>query len=209
MTALLTWLRGNDVVDLEVDAVASETHSSSAQVTEHPVEKGSKVSDHVQIQPMRLSLEVVITNTPSELPKSHTSGATENTQDGVLKFDGQMQRPLDTWLDLKDAFDAASVFTVNTALKTYDDMVMIGLTVPREAGGIGSAGQVNGETRVGSLKFAIEFQQIRIVASREGVVQRKPKSGPKPPKDKGSQPKKEATEQESTLWKGGNALGAY
>lgn len=210
MSSLLTWLRGSDVLEAEVDAIASETHNATAQVTEHPVEKGAKVTDHVQVLPMRLSLEVVITNTPSALPKTHASGATEDTEDGVLQFSGNMQRPLDVWLDLKDALDAAAVFTINTALRTYDDMIMISLSVPREAGGIGSATQVDGETRVGSLRFVMEFQQIRIVASKEGKVQRKPKAGAqKPAKNKGKQPKKEATDQESALHKAGSALGAY
>lgn len=49
---------------LGFDATMSETHDNVAEVTEHPVEDGSKIADHVRIQPFSFSCEVYITNTP-------------------------------------------------------------------------------------------------------------------------------------------------
>ena len=46
------------------DAVLSETHTFKGEVTKHPVEKGSSISDHVFYDPVTVSLEVQITNTP-------------------------------------------------------------------------------------------------------------------------------------------------
>jgi hypothetical protein len=49
---------------LEFDAVISEEHASSAEATEHPVEEGIAITDHVKPNPARLSLQAVVTNTP-------------------------------------------------------------------------------------------------------------------------------------------------
>ena len=49
---------------LEFDATLSEVHSASATVTEHPVEKGAAITDHVRPQLDRVQLEGLITNTP-------------------------------------------------------------------------------------------------------------------------------------------------
>lgn len=59
---------------IEFDAVIREQYSSSAQVTEHPVERGSAVTDHIRGMPARISVEAVISNTPLFVPKSHMNG---------------------------------------------------------------------------------------------------------------------------------------
>jgi hypothetical protein len=59
---------------IHVDATIRESHNTSSQVTEHPVEQGANVSDHVRPELEKLTLEVFITNTPIRLPKSHVSG---------------------------------------------------------------------------------------------------------------------------------------
>lgn len=51
---------------VEFDATMSETHDSASEVTEHPVEEGSAITDHVRRQPFTFTCEVYITNTPSE-----------------------------------------------------------------------------------------------------------------------------------------------
>jgi len=204
MSLLLSWLSGGDQLQVAFDAVPTITPAESANVTRHPVEKGADVADHIQLAPRKLSFEAVVTNTPLAQPATHTRGARGEVMgidnispDGasVLQFDGSMDRPRDVYLDLRDAYQAKSVFTVDTALERYDDMVITNLTSPREAG---SGKETQSGTRIDFLKFSIEMEQIRVAGSREGKVTRKPKKGtPKPKTNKGSQPKKEATELES------------
>ena len=204
MSLLLSWLSGSDQLQCAFDAVPTITPAETATITRHPVEKGADVADHIQLAARKLSFEAVVTNTPLSTPATHTRGAKgevlglENIgPDGasVLQFDGSMDRPRDVYLDLRDAYQAKSVFTVDTALERYDDMVITGLTSPREAG---SGRETPSGTRIDLIKFSIEMEQVRVVGSREGKVTRKPKKGnPKPKTNKGSQPKKEATELES------------
>lgn len=49
---------------MRFDVVLSETHTSSAAVTEHPVERGPNVTDHVRKQLDSITLEVFVSNTP-------------------------------------------------------------------------------------------------------------------------------------------------
>lgn len=46
------------------DQTRSEQHEATAEVTDHPVETGSNIADHVRPQPQTLTLEVFVTNTP-------------------------------------------------------------------------------------------------------------------------------------------------
>lgn len=49
---------------IEFDCTLSETHEASAQVTEHPIETGANITDHVRPMLARVSIEGLITNTP-------------------------------------------------------------------------------------------------------------------------------------------------
>lgn len=63
MSAIIFTLFGTTSA-VEFDCTLTETHSSSAKATEHPVEEGANVSDHVRPELDRVQIEGVITNTP-------------------------------------------------------------------------------------------------------------------------------------------------
>jgi hypothetical protein len=73
---------------LDVDVVNSATDERTAQLTDHAVETGSVITDHVVINPETLSLELAVSQTPidevtgmsrSEISFSTTSQALEPT----------------------------------------------------------------------------------------------------------------------------------
>lgn len=49
---------------VEFDCTGTEDHTQAAEVTEHPVEEGVDIADHVRPRLMQLSLTGTITNTP-------------------------------------------------------------------------------------------------------------------------------------------------
>lgn len=59
-----------------VDASVSETHLTSALVSDHPVESGTDISDNVRAQNDQLTIELVISNDPTLQPTSHADGVT-------------------------------------------------------------------------------------------------------------------------------------
>lgn len=63
MAAILFEVLGVKSV-VEFDVTTTEVHSSAAEVTEHPVEAGANVTDHIRPRLDKVTLECGITNTP-------------------------------------------------------------------------------------------------------------------------------------------------
>lgn len=80
-----------------IDVSISETHSLTAEVSEHPVEDGSNISDNVRAQPRTVQLEGLVTNHPTELPLSHAGGVRASDDAGfidVVTAPGQRRPPM-------------------------------------------------------------------------------------------------------------------
>ncbi len=58
-----------------IDVSVKEEHGVSAEVTEHPVETGSNVADHIRPNGRTITIHGLVTNHPIELPGSHADGA--------------------------------------------------------------------------------------------------------------------------------------
>ena len=71
-----SWINASGAAQsLLLDASPSRTHTTTAQVTEHPVEKGPPVTDYIRPMPRRLTVEGFITNTPIGAPPVHKARA--------------------------------------------------------------------------------------------------------------------------------------
>lgn len=99
----MAFMRFTDEGDVEVlvtfDATERESHIGSAVVSEHPIETGGNVTDHVRADNRLLTLDVMISNTPlgddshdarnllDEPQKiSHLDGAAGSVQPATLFF---------------------------------------------------------------------------------------------------------------------------
>lgn len=102
------------------DATMSEQHSYVADVTSHPVENGTDITDHIQIRPFELRLTGIVTNTP--------------IQPQEFDFD-QANRIQNLYADLTRLFEARSFLTVVTGLERYENMILKAIDVPREGPG--------------------------------------------------------------------------
>lgn len=60
------------------DATLRESHRIEARVTDHPVEDGVDVSDHVQTRPRFFSLTVLVSETPIQIPSFRAAGLRSN-----------------------------------------------------------------------------------------------------------------------------------
>lgn len=58
-----------------LDASLEELHISDSEVTTHPVEEGSDITDHVRPKADAIRLTGVVSNQPIETPGSHADGA--------------------------------------------------------------------------------------------------------------------------------------
>lgn len=82
---LFSWLdAAGNVNVLDVDVVMSTEDKRTAQLTDHPVEDGSVVTDHIVLRPEQLSFELLVTQTPMGGPGMAVQPLSIETQTGNL-----------------------------------------------------------------------------------------------------------------------------
>lgn len=125
-----------DIFIINLDATISENHTSSYNITRHPVESGVSISDHKRREPLRITIEGIITNTPLEL----------------LNFDpSDCERPQDTWETFQDLQASDNLLTVFTTLQSYENMQIQSVSAVRDA--------QNGN----ALRFTAQLEEVFIV----------------------------------------------
>ncbi len=156
--------------ELIVDAFIKESHTLSAEITEHPVEDGNVMADHIISKPFCLSIDGIISNTPMTL-----IGLT--VFDSAMRFfegDGNeiVTQAFDT---IENLFAKRTPLSISTSLKTYHNMVLENLTLER------------GDFYNDSLHFTCTAKQIAI-SHQERINLPKPKvNRAKPIEKKGLQ----------------------
>ncbi len=113
---------------LTLDASLEETHTSASEVTEHPVEEGTNISDHIRRLPETLVINGVVTNHPLFLLPSFT--APSPIQGDNLALSDRVKAAYDK---LKEIHDAGTIVRVVTSLRDYTNMAITGFSVLRNA----------------------------------------------------------------------------
>lgn len=176
---------------IELDAAVSEEHASESQITDHPVEEGADITDHVRRQPRRLVVNGWFSNHPI------LKLASENAQ-GIAGGDPQT-RAQDAFAELERIKDAGTLVAVRTTLKTYESMIITSLSAPRDA------------RRGSTLDVTIGLREIvtattELVEPPEPVVQsKKPRQNVGRQQTRESPPENEA-KQQSLAVQGINSL---
>ena len=157
--------------EIILDAALEETHTLQARATEHPVESGSDVADHVQSLPATLRLDGVISNTPLSV-----LGST------MFKSDDRVQA---AFKELEEIVRAGKLVDIVTSLKTYKNMVVEDFVITRTA------------SDSDALCFSCTAKQISMVSSK--LINIQPWEQPKLPrarkkKSVGKQPAVKAAE---------------
>lgn len=133
--------RGRRVVaigNIELDATLREIHERSNTVTDHPIETGSSITDHVFSEPKRLLIEGEVTDSPIIIFGGALAG-------------GLSERSLEAYEQLVALHEAREALDVVTGYEVYGQMVMTSLIVPRE--------QRTGRR----LRFTAEFRHVTTV----------------------------------------------
>lgn len=128
----------------ELDASVNETHSFESEVTDHPVEKGADVTDHVRARPIMLMIEGVVSDSPIGDIRDRRSVTTSPSNDALAHL-----------LDIRDKREP---IVVETALKVYENMVLQSLEIPRSA----STGE--------ALRFRATFKQVQLVTNLRTTI---------------------------------------
>lgn len=134
-----------------IDCAITEEHTVDNEVTEHPVEKGADITDHVRARPIVVALEGVVSDTPIGLIAGQRGDRDDN---GRL-----VNRPSDdarTWLlDIRNRREPVSI---ETSLGGYTNMLLESLSFPRSS--------KDGD----SLYFRVTFRQATFVTNDRTVI---------------------------------------
>lgn len=184
--------------ELVVDAFVKESHTLSAEITEHPLENGATIHDHIHIKPFSLSIDGVISNTPMTLV-------------GLTAFDSAMRSiegesndiVAHAFETIEELFAKRQPISIATSLKVYHKMVLESLSIERGGGFYNE-----------SLHFNCTAKQLRITHQERIQLPEPTVSRAKPKQKKGLQETKpmgpekaEAVTKDQSLSKG--VLGLF
>jgi hypothetical protein len=162
---------------MELDVSSNEEHEATATLTMNEIEDGSNINDHIVLNPEKLTIKGVVSETPLGLAALAGSaitavagavGAAQTGMGGALATaaigsigglvasamgpDGPASRkPSDVFEYLNELRNKRVPFEIVTALKLYTDMVLTALSVPRSI------------STVKTLEFSATFEKCRIV----------------------------------------------
>lgn len=156
---------------MKIDATRVENHIMSMRVTEHEVEDGGNISDHVIRNGDGLTLEGVISDNPISLVQaaigniggvvgSIVGGIEGAVVTGVVnKMGGSLfeveggRRSILAWSSFEFAQREAIPLIIITGLKTYTNMILEEISAPRTS------------RNSNALEFTAKFKKVRIVES--------------------------------------------
>lgn len=151
----------DEALSMVLDASVSETHTSSATITSHPVESGTDITDHVHKQPDSITINGIISNTSLVFPQNIIGVAVINS---ISRADLNVSNDLakTAYDQLRLLVEGKQLVRIATTLREYTDMLLEDLTVTRNA------------TYGDSLNFTVKARQVRLVKTSVSVKIPKP-----------------------------------
>lgn len=179
---------------IEMDAVIREQYDLSSQITDHPVDEGSEISDNIILSPRVYVLEAMVTDTPMGLLAAlEQIGQTVSTvvnflRDAVMGTEtanDATSRSLAAFQALVTLWETRSTFDVQTGMGLWTNMAILNIRVA-----------VDQET-AGVLHFYTTLRQVRKVQLVTTLNEAAPALEPGPIAEGGEPVKKEGLKQKT------------
>jgi len=150
---------GWSVGEISLDLILTEGHSLNAAVTQHPVQDGSTISDHITILPRNGTLRALVSNFSLADASSNKAETWQDVyEQGEAAQESLPNRAADTWEKLKELVKRRELVKVVTALEVYEDMALTRVETTRD-GDTGDA-----------LEIEIDYEQAIRVKLKETKV---------------------------------------
>lgn len=137
---------GENTLFLQIDCGVSYSHDQTASIPEHPIETGSNVNDHRQVNRPRLKLTGINAARPI-FPSDEEAN-------GLEQFDA--------YDILRGLFESGELVDIVTPLRFYESMQMASISVPQD------------KTKGGTIEFSVEFVEVEFVDSETVTLQPAP-----------------------------------
>lgn len=139
---------------IEIDVSISEQHQSEVEITEHPVESGTNIVDHARPKPDTLTMECLISDDPMPSPSAPEIAQDYLGAQYMTKSQRREGRAGQAYEDLRALKNAGALITVVTALRTYENMMIRSLSIPRDS-------------KVGrAIRFSASLLEVRVVSNK-------------------------------------------
>lgn len=178
--------RTTKVDTIDIDSCLEENHTLANTVTDHPVEEGVNITDHVRPNPDTVQLRCFVSNTPlstEQRARAIRAGdvdfrTTAETGTEIGATDG---RGANAYARLKKLRNEGSFIEVVTTLCTYgttanEGMVIENLGIPRS------------KENYDGLEFVLQLKQIKIVRNRRTTDRRQKEKHTRKEKKEGQKP---------------------
>lgn len=128
----------------EIDVATAEDHTLDSDITDHPVERGANVTDHVIRKPRSVKIDGIVSNTPIGPLEARRAGQgkpADNAYAMLLALD-ENEEPV----------------TIVTTLQSWPNMLLEKLSIPKNV-------------KVGdALQFSATFKQMTFVDNERTIV---------------------------------------
>ena len=150
---------GWSVGEISLDLILTETHSLNAVVTQHPVQDGSTISDHITILPRSGTMRALVSNFSLSTAKGDAHADWDEIYDqGEAAQNSIPNRAEEAGKKLKDLVKKREVVKVVTSLEVYEDVALTRVETTRD-GDTGDA-----------LEIDIDYEQVTKVKLKETKV---------------------------------------
>ncbi len=170
---------------VQFDCSLSETHSSEATITEHPVEEGADITDHIRLGHAMIDLNGLVTNTPLIFLAS-----LQNSSPLVGDIIPVTDRVNAAYRELQRVMRKGETVDVVTSLDSYENMAITAMSVARDA--------ANGQV----LNCSLSLREIIIAVSETVEAPIPVEVAKKKPVNKGKKTKTGATAGQSSKAQG-------
>lgn len=145
-----------------IDVTISETHTKKAKVARHPIGKGIPVADNVRPEAQEFTCVAFFSDHPATIDEI------------IKKVAGGLESVSETYDQLAEIVDLGWKFEVKTSFRTYDNMVLESISVPRAS------------DKSNCIEATLKFVELRKAKSvKVGLPAKTPlkkKAAPKKPK---------------------------
>lgn len=153
------------VGDLVIDASLKEDIIITSNVTEHPVENGTAISDHIFKQPIKLQIEGYITDSPNivlgvinlPLVKNSAQSLIDNFKN-LLPFNTGDTPSQQAYSVIMQMWKERALITIVTQLEVFDNMVIENVNFTKDA------------QSVHRLVFSMQCKQVAFVDTATSTI---------------------------------------
>jgi hypothetical protein len=118
---------------VQLDCSVMEKHTDAAEITSHPVEDGSLMTDHIRKLPVTLEITGLVTNTPITYLASAFAKPSTFGSEAFIPSTPSSDRVDDAYALMQLMMENGVTMSVVTSLRNYENMAIESLSVTREA----------------------------------------------------------------------------